>query len=64
MPAEKFYLCDQVENDGRIPDVTVAWGSTPEPQVLVNGCATDRSALNRLISVLRKARDRVHGPDA
>lgn len=64
MPKEKFYWTGQVENDGRGPDLTVAWGETPVPQVLVNDEPMDRSGLNRLIASLRRARDQVYGADA
>lgn len=64
MPKEKFYFSGQVENDGREQDLTIAWGQTPYPQVLVNGHPVDRSGLNRLIATLRRARDQVYGVDA
>lgn len=63
MPSEKFYYSGQVENDGQAPDLTVAWGETPEPGVLINGNRADRSGINRLIKALRKARDQVYGSD-
>lgn len=62
MPHEKFYAPDTVE--GGEPHLVVAWGVTDTPQVAVNGVPYDRSGLNRLIATLRRARDRVHGPDA
>lgn len=64
MPKEKFYFSGQVENDGRAPDITVSWGEAPQPQVLINGNAADRSGLNRLIRALRRARDQAYGQDA
>ncbi len=63
MPAEKFYYNGQVENDGRAPDLTVSWGDSLPPQVLINGNPAERSGLNRLIKALRKARDQVYGAD-
>lgn len=64
MPSEKFYLSGQGEGDGRSPDITIAWGQTPEPAVLINNNPVDRSALNRMINTLRRARDQVYGADA
>lgn len=63
MPKERFYFSGQVEDDGREPDLIVAWGETPTPQVLINGHPVDRSGLNRLIRALRRARDGVFGAD-
>lgn len=63
MPKEDFYLSDQVQGDGREPDLVIAWGVTDFPQVLINGQRTDRSGLNRMIATLRKARNQVFGPD-
>lgn len=61
MPKENHYWNpDALPND---PDLVVAWGETPEPKVLLNGHSVDRSALNRLIANLRKARDQVFGHD-
>lgn len=60
MPSEKFYYTGQVENDGRGPDLVVAWGGS---EVYINGqsiaTAQDVSGLNRLIRSLRRARDHV-----
>lgn len=74
MPKEKFYFGTQVESDGQAPDVTVSWGhgeftrltprSQPALHVLVNDLSVDRSGINRLIKVLRKARDQTYGEDA
>lgn len=61
MPAEKFYV--NGTSDAKDPQLTVSWGETPTPQVLINGAQHDRSALNRLIGVLHKARDQVYGAD-
>jgi hypothetical protein len=61
MPKEKFYGIGAVEGDE--PDITVSWGVTDEPQVLLNGKRYDRSGLNRLIGTLRRARDQVYGSD-
>lgn len=62
MPKEKFYFSDQAEGDGRSPDVTVAWGER-DTCIYINDLRVDRSAVNRLIRVLRKARDQVYGAD-
>lgn len=62
MPKETFYCTGQ--GDGSGPDLTVAWGETPVPQVLINDQPMDRSGLNRLIASLRRARDQVYGADA
>ena len=65
MPAEKFYCSDQVEGDGKDPDLTVTWGEGPTPGVFINGIPMDdRAGLNRLINSLRRARNRVFGKDA
>lgn len=64
MPAEKFYRQTATPNDD--PDLVVAWGvgdETAPPLVLINGIVYDRSALNRLIRAVRKARDQAYGAD-
>lgn len=64
MPAEKFYRHTATPNDE--PDLVIAWGTGDEagpPQVLVNDVVYDRSALNRMIRALRRARDQVYGAD-
>lgn len=65
MPKEKFYPATAVEGDGSEPTLTISWGHGPEtaPGVFVNGVDFDRSALNRLIRVLRRARDNTFGAD-
>lgn len=76
MPSEKFYKPTAIEGDGSTPVLDIAWGGpgqveppdaglTPaEPGVYLNGERFDRSGVNRLITVLRRARDRVYGTDA
>ena len=61
MPAEKFYGPDATEAGGC--HIAVRWGETPEPGVFINGEPYDRSALNRLIRALRRARDQVYDTD-
>lgn len=66
MPKENFYDSSiRVEGDGLPPDLVVAWGGWGEsqPEVTVNGIAYDRSGLNRLIGVLRRARNQTYGAD-
>ena len=60
MPRENFYNPTAVE--GAEPDLTVSWGQE-HPGVSVNGHSFDRSAVNRLIRVLRTARDKAYGRD-
>lgn len=62
MPKEKFYVNGESNPDK--PQIVVAWGETPTPQVLINDATYDRSGLNRLIATLRRARDQVYGSDA
>lgn len=62
MPKEKFYPPTAVEGDDTPPTITVAWGNT-DAQVLINGTQFDRSGINRLITVARKARDQTYNPD-
>lgn len=76
MPSEKFYASTAVEGDDTAPVLDVAWGRpgqvepsdaglTPaEPGVYLNGEQFDRRGINRLINVLRRARDRMYGADA
>lgn len=63
MPKETFWnAATAVENDGvSEPVLTVTWGR--EPDVHLNGVGFDRSGINRLIRVLRKARDQTYGHD-
>lgn len=62
MPKETFYPHTATQDDGSQPTLTVTWGNE-QPGVEINGAAFDRSAVNRLINVLRKARDQSHGTD-
>ena len=66
MPKENFYA-SAVEGDPPVLDLTVSWGLTDVPAVLIKGGGEfkqyDRSGLNRLIGVLRRARDQVYGAD-
>lgn len=66
MPAEKFYVSGQVEEDGQAPDLVVQWGADPR-QVVINGkvhaTPDDCSGLNRLIATLRRARDAMQPSD-
>jgi hypothetical protein len=65
MPKESFWNPTALEGDD--PDLSVSWGETPVPQVVIDmrggELKTDRSGLNRLIGSLRKARNQVYGPD-
>ena len=62
MPKEKFYEAGKTADEE--PYLEVAWGVTDVPQVTINGIPFhDRSGLNRLIGVLRKARNQVYGAD-
>lgn len=61
MPKETFYGLGGTESDD--PDITVSWGTTAVPQVLINGRQYDRSGLNRLIATLRRGRNQVYGAD-
>ncbi|AZI62773.1 hypothetical protein RQN9TF_18025 [Rhodococcus qingshengii] len=67
MPSEKFYdSAVAVEGDANTPIITVAWalpGKSAHPGPQINGTTFDRSALNRMIRTLRKARDQVFGID-
>lgn len=67
MPKEKFYNADRVEGDGLPADLEVSWaspGNVGEPGVRIGGLVNaDRSGINRLIRVLRRARDQVYGSD-
>ena len=62
MPKEKFWPATAVEGDGTEPTVTISWGND-QPGVIINGMESDRSGVNRMIKVLRKARDQAHGHD-
>lgn len=63
MPKENFYdSSTRVEGDGLPPELVVSWGEN-QPQVTINEIAYDRSALNRLISTLRRARNQTYGAD-
>ena len=60
MPKETFWHPQANSSDGEHFDVN--WG-LEQPGVVVAGIPTDRSALNRLIRVLRTARDKAYGRD-
>lgn len=62
MPAEKFWPETAVEGQPATPAVTVSWGAD-HPGVQINGVSFDRSALNRLVRVVRTARDKGYGRD-
>lgn len=63
MPRESFW--DPAKKEGDEPDLTVAWGweDHTKPRILVNAMPMDRSGINRLIGVLRKARNQIYGAD-
>lgn len=60
MPKENHYWSGQTENDGQKPDLTITWGNN---EVTLNEHPVDRSALNRLINNLRRARNKTYGKD-
>lgn len=64
MPKETFWnSATAVENDGvSEPVLTVTWHGD-NPGVYLNGVASDRSGINRLIRTLRRARDATYGAD-
>lgn len=62
MPKETFWPAASVEGDGSEPTFTVTWGSEV-PGVYLNGIYFERSALNRLVRVIRRARDASFGSD-
>jgi hypothetical protein len=62
MPKETFWPETAVEGDESEPSLTVTWGSET-PGVYLNGIYSDRSGVNRLIRVLRTARDKAYGRD-
>lgn len=61
MPKEQFFAPTQT--DGEEPALIVRWGERHFPDVLVNETPLDRSGLNRLIAVLRRARNQTFGVD-
>lgn len=64
MPKEAFYDSSkafEVRVDAE-PVFLLTWGGE-SPAVLVNGVEFDRSAVNRLIRSLRRARDQTYGSD-
>jgi len=63
MPKETFWNQTSVEGDGSIPVLTVTWQGDV-PGVYLNGVLMDRSAVNRLVRTLRKARNQTDGKDA
>ncbi|GAA6122589.1 hypothetical protein BPY_06970 [Bifidobacterium psychraerophilum] len=66
MPKEKFYEYERehpkVEGDGSEPDLTVQWGDEP-PYIQGAMALNSRSAINRLIRSLRRARNQQFGKD-
>lgn len=62
MPKEKFYDSTRIDGNSLPPELEIAWGLA-QPQVTINNIAYDRSGLNRMISVLRKARNQTYGAD-
>lgn len=61
MPKETIWHPEaHSSDDDRRIDVT--WG-TEHPGVFINNVPADRSAVNRLIHVLRTARDKAYGRD-
>lgn len=75
MPSEKFYNKHAVEGQHPEEMLEVSWGRNGAewgPTVMatlqvgrhVSAISMDRSAVNRLIKALRKARDQTFGEDA
>ena len=71
MPAEKFYFSDQVEDDGREPDLVVGWGHNLAgdkrgasirmgDQDVCIATSDDHSGLDRMIATLKRVRRHVH----
>jgi hypothetical protein len=62
MPKETFWdSSTAVEGDESEPILTLTWGD--QSTVRVNGVDFDRSAINRLVRSLRRARDATYGVD-
>jgi len=62
MPAEKFWPTTTAVPEDSEPTLNIAWGDK-QPGVTINGVHFDRSGLNRLIRVIRNARDRTYERD-
>jgi len=68
MPKEEFYGFATGDGGTRrfsvatSASLTVRWGDE-QPRVTINGVEYDRRGLNRLIVVLRKAREQTFGDD-
>lgn len=66
MPKETFYnpncTTPAPHTEVRGDAVAISWGSD-HPGVQMAGFQVDRSAINRMIRVLRKARDQAFGSD-
>lgn len=65
MPSEKFWSEDHNGHEHCIMDI--GWsrpGESDKPGPFINGAKFDRSGVNRMITVLRRARDQVYGADA
>ena len=62
MPKETFWPATAVEGDSSKPVLVINWGGDV-PGVHLNGVHFDRSGINRLIRVARKARDQTYGHD-
>ena len=63
MPKETFWNASAVDGDDSSPALTVEWRGDV-PGVYLNGVYFDRSGVNRLIRVMRKARNQTDGKDA
>jgi hypothetical protein len=64
MPKETFWDSPTaIEGDDSQPVLTVEWHGD-NPGVYLNGVHFDRSGVNRLIRVMRKARNQTDGKDA
>lgn len=63
MPKETIYHPEIGEGDTNDPRrIDITWGNA-QPGVEINGIPVDRSALNRLIRITRRARDTTYGRD-
>lgn len=62
MPKETIWHPEACSSDDP-RKIVVSWGAE-HPGMFINDVPTDRSAVNRLIRVLRKARDQAYGQDA
>lgn len=61
MPKETIWHPEASTSDDR-RRIDISWG-TDHPGVFANDVPMDRSAVNRLIRVLRRARDQAYGRD-